>query len=117
MDDEVLWVKLSQRGGERPLLIGVAYAAPTGSGGCPTNIEEWYRRLEEDVLAARSLGGVVLGCDANARIGELPDYLPISTHGPDLWVEEGDIQAVRNPWLSCDKVCNSRGELHLNLCS
>jgi hypothetical protein len=52
----------------QPLLIGVVYIAPFGSGGCPSDVEAWYERLESDVADARAIGKVLLAGDFNARV-------------------------------------------------
>ena len=114
--DGVLWLSMRYRGAVKPLLIGVVYIAPVGSGGCPSDVDAWYEKLESDVADARAIGTVLLAGDFNARVANKPDFLPPARCELDQRVEDDDHLAVSTLRQSKDTTVNARGGRHLSFC-
>ena len=57
-----------------PLMLGVAYLPPRGSGGCPADLDGHFLRWQLEVAEAEAEGPVLCGLDGNARVGSEADW-------------------------------------------
>jgi hypothetical protein len=115
--DGVLWIQLAWDAQRPPLMLGVCYLPPQGSGGCPTRgaLTEWFETLAEEVTEARGLGPVILAGDFNARVAEEPDFPDQLWEGEERY-EALDDGATGAPRTSVDPKTNSHGRSLLELC-
>ena len=113
-EDGVLWLQRRLPGFSQ--YWGCCYIAPDGCGGCPSDVEGWFERLEEEITTARESGEVLVAGDFNARVSTLPDFCEETSLGPDCMVEEADMLTSSVPRQSIDQVVTRRGRILLEMC-
>ena len=101
-EDGVLWLQRRLPGHSQ--YWGCCYIAPDGCGGCPSDVEGWFERLEGEITTARESGEVLVAGDFNARVSTLPDFCEETSLGPDCMVEEADMLTSSVPRQSIDQV-------------
>jgi Reverse transcriptase (RNA-dependent DNA polymerase) len=113
--DGVLWLKIIMH--PSPVFLSVVYLPPSTSGGSTNDANGWFSRLENDIIAARALGVVLVGGDLNARIGTLPDYPDVSDFDAAYDLVPDALEARSDARQSSDSLTNPYGRSLLNLCA